>query len=30
MPLLLAVSEIGGYQNLRPLYEGLGYDVVLV
>ena len=28
MPLLLAISEIGGYQNLRPLYEGLGYDVV--
>ena len=29
MPLLLAVSEIGGYQNLRPLYESLAYEVVL-
>ena len=27
-PLLLAVSEIGGYPNFTELYEGLGYDVV--
>lgn len=28
MPLLLAVSEIGGYPNFTPLYEELGYEVV--
>jgi len=28
MPLLLAVSEIGGYPNFAPLYEELGYVVV--
>lgn len=28
MPLLLAVSEIGGYPNYTPLYEELGYEVV--
>ena len=28
MPLLLAVSEIGGYPNFAPLYEALGYEVV--
>ena len=27
-PLLLAVSEIGGYPNFTPLYEGLGYEVI--
>lgn len=27
-PLLLAVSEIGGYPNFAPLYETLGYEVV--
>ncbi len=27
-PLLLAVSEIGGYPNFIPLYEKLGYRVV--
>lgn len=26
-PLLLAVSEIGGYPNFTPLYEKLGYQV---
>jgi DNA-binding NtrC family response regulator len=26
-PLLLAVSEIGGYPNFTPLYESLGYQV---
>ena len=28
MPLLLAVSEIGGYPNFTPLYEKLGYQVI--
>lgn len=27
MPLLLAVSEIGGYPNFSPLYERFGFDV---
>lgn len=27
-PLLLAVSEIGGYPNFTPLYESLGYEVI--
>jgi len=27
-PLLLAVSEIGGYPNFTPLYERLGYQVI--
>lgn len=27
-PLLLAVSEIGGYPNFTPLYEKLGYQVI--
>lgn len=29
MPLLLAITEIGGYPNFRPLYESKGYEVVL-
>ena len=28
MPLLLAVSEIGGYPNFTKLYENLGSEVV--
>ena len=28
MPLLLAVSEIGGYPNFTPMYEKLGYEVI--
>jgi DNA-binding NarL/FixJ family response regulator len=28
MPLLLAVSEIGGYPNFTELYQSLGYDVI--
>ncbi len=28
MPLLLAVSEIGGYPNFTPLYEKSGYQVI--
>ena len=28
LPLLLAVSEIGGYPNFTPLYENLGFQVV--
>jgi len=28
VPLLLAVSEIGGYPNFTPLYEKLGYQVI--
>ena len=28
MPILLAVSEIGGYPNFTPLYENLGFEVV--
>jgi DNA-binding NarL/FixJ family response regulator len=27
-PLLLAVSEIGGYPDFTPMYESLGYEVV--
>lgn len=27
-PLLLSVSEIGGYPNFTPLYESLGYQVI--
>lgn len=27
-PLLLAVSEIGGYPNFAPLYKSLGYQMV--
>jgi len=27
-PLLLAISEIGGYPNFTPLYESLGYQVM--
>ena len=27
-PLLLAVSEIGGYPNFTPMYEKLGYQVI--
>ena len=27
-PLLLAVSEIGGYPNFTMLYEKLGYKVI--
>lgn len=27
-PLLLAVSEIGGYPNFTPMYERLGFDVL--
>jgi len=27
-PLLLAVSEIGGYPNFTPLYESLGFEVI--
>ena len=26
-PLLLAVSEMGGYPNFTPLYESLGFEV---
>ncbi len=29
LPLLLAVSEIGGYPNFTLLYEKLGYQVVV-
>ena len=28
-PLLIAVSEIGGYPNFTPLYESLGYQVIV-
>ncbi len=28
MPILLAVSEIGGYPNFTDLYEKLGYQVI--
>jgi len=28
MPILLAVSEIGGYPNFTPMYEKLGYQVI--
>ena len=28
LPLLLAVSEIGGYPNFTPLYEKQGYQVI--
>ncbi len=27
-PLLMAVSEIGGYPNFTSLYESLGYEVI--
>ncbi|MEB8432535.1 hypothetical protein OO007_09890 [Cocleimonas sp. KMM 6892] len=27
-PLLLAVSEIGGYPNFTELYQGLGFEVI--
>jgi len=28
VPLLLAVSEIGGYPDFTPIYEKLGYQVI--
>jgi DNA-binding NarL/FixJ family response regulator len=28
MPVLLAVSEIGGYPNFSDLYQNLGYQVI--
>lgn len=28
IPLLLVVSEIGGYPNFTPLYESMGFEVV--
>ena len=28
MPLLLAVSEIGGYPNFTELYQSLGFEVI--
>jgi hypothetical protein len=27
--LLLSIIELGGYPNFRPLYESLGYEVVI-
>jgi len=27
-PLLLAISEMGGYPNFTPLYESYGYEVL--
>ena len=27
-PLLLAISEVGGYPNFCPLYEKLGYTII--
>ena len=27
--LLLAIIELGGYPNFRPLYEGLGFEVIV-
>ena len=27
-PILLAVSEIGGYPNFTPIYESCGYEVI--
>ena len=27
-PLLLSIVELGGYQNLTPLYQRAGYEVV--
>jgi len=27
--LLLSIIELGGYPNFTPLYEGLGYEVVV-
>lgn len=28
MPLLLSISEIGGYPNFIPLYEKLGFEIM--
>ena len=30
MPQLLAIVELGGYPNLLPLYQGLGFTVEVV
>ena len=30
MPSLLAIIELGGYPNLMPLYQRLGFDVEVV
>jgi hypothetical protein len=27
--LLLSIIELGGYPNFRPLYESLGYEVII-
>lgn len=29
LKLLLSIIELGGYPNFRPLYESLGYEVVI-
>ena len=29
IPLLLAIIEIGGYPNFTPLYQRLGYQVII-
>ena len=29
-PILLSIIELGGYPNFKALYEGLGYEVVVI
>lgn len=29
-PILLSIVELGGYPNFNPLYESLGYEVIVI